>query len=412
MHGLLKLAARLGLIFLMLLSFALSLGYTEKLRTMGSITMLYLETPLTAGELLKLHNEENTQEFPLDFSGWFQKDGEELYNPEFNRRSNANVVYLSGNSSLVLESAVPLLAGDTRGCLISGDLAYDLFGSTAVTGYSLTIADKEFTVRGILTDGTSTLAIPIPSEENKGTTGNNSDKSIQNTAPQSSSEQPALIKALAVDTGGLDKKERERAISRFTEQHQLTAESVDYDIFKNLAGLFAALLPVIVTAIVFTAFVKKAKAVRSKPFIFIMVSAGAALSLVAALFISSAHPEIPQHLIPNRWSDFEFWQRFYKDFTENCTQILYILKGEPEDRYFASMMKGIGFGLLAVILFWLTNIGMKLNTDLKCFGFLAASLVMEYLVLVTVNRYGLLPGNIVVIWLLYPYFLIGKYITK
>ncbi|MRN52587.1 ABC transporter permease [Paenibacillus monticola] len=296
---------------------------------------------------------------------------------------------ISGNSSLVLESTVSLQEDDKEGILLSSDVAYALFGTTEVTGYKVTLDDQEYTIRGLLRDGVSTVVVPLDSQAE------------------------LTVKALAADTDGMDKMEREAVIGRFTDQHGITANPVDYQIFKSLAVLLSGILPVIISFIICIAFITRAAVLKNKPFFRVLFWAGAVLSLVTAIFLSTKGPvTIPPSLIPSRWSDFESWKRVYEANLKEVTQVIYILKEKPEIQYLTPLLKVLGFSVSAGLLLWVSSIGMKIDSIRKCFGYVAISFILVYLVILTVDSQDLFLDNQRILWLQYPYFLLGKYLLE
>lgn len=107
---------------------------------------LYLKTPLSARDSQTLHEMENSREF----TAWGELPDITVADPDLGRRIQTEVLVLDGSSELVLPLAPVLSAGDTDGCLLGEETAWELFGSTQVTGEKIVIGNEPRVVRGVV----------------------------------------------------------------------------------------------------------------------------------------------------------------------------------------------------------------------------------------------------------------------
>lgn len=70
--------------------------------------------------------------------------------PDMGRTVQADVLVFDGSSERVLTLAPVLEEGDCRGCLIGIDTAWELFGSTEVTGDKICVGNSMRTIRGVM----------------------------------------------------------------------------------------------------------------------------------------------------------------------------------------------------------------------------------------------------------------------
>ncbi|MCI8591923.1 MAG: hypothetical protein HFI88_06160 [Lachnospiraceae bacterium] len=105
-----------------------------------------------------LEAEEDT---PLDFALWRETPGEIFADGEGRGRLPAAVVDCFGSTRLACQdgSAPELLFGDEEGCLLSADLARELFGSENVVGQTIFCRNRQMVIRGILRRGRGQIVL-------------------------------------------------------------------------------------------------------------------------------------------------------------------------------------------------------------------------------------------------------------
>lgn len=107
---------------------------------------LYLETPLCAEDIETLREAEGNQ----TFTAWGELADAEVIDPDLGKGIRTELLLLDGTSELVLPLAPVLPQGDTYGCLIGEKTAWELFGSTKVTGDQIRIGDETRMIRGVV----------------------------------------------------------------------------------------------------------------------------------------------------------------------------------------------------------------------------------------------------------------------
>lgn len=105
-----------------------------------------LETPLSVKDAQTLCAKESE----LAFAVWGEQANTIITDPDLGRRTQADVLTVCGSPTLILPIAGCLSADDTEGCLIGEQTAWELFGSTQVTGDQIRIGDEVRTVRSVL----------------------------------------------------------------------------------------------------------------------------------------------------------------------------------------------------------------------------------------------------------------------
>lgn len=433
MRSFVKHVGCLGLIFLMLICFAFSAGYSQKVEDSKDVEMVYLEdTSLKASAVWEFQKEEQKNASPVSFCGWVQRNDQDLYYKEFNRHTSADVLYLCGDSTLVIDSTAVLKADDGEGALISAQAAYELFGSTDVTGQVLLLGSRKLTIRGLIKSnqnkeeeiavqaveaqqtGAENSTQPIGTPENQTGTkalggGPPQNQTFSNT---STGEENIAIRAIAIDTAGMDKAERNEAIEAFTGKYGIKGENADFKLYKDFAGFFSMILPMCIIILSALTFLKKGKQEKERPVIYLLYWTSAIFTFMVGWKLCGFHLSIPKSMIPNQWSDFEFWQKLFQDYVKEVRQLSYIMKQKPELNLLLPVEKTVMFSLLGVALFFISNTRLRINSLSGLWALLAIVLVIEYVMILYLNTKELLPQNILMLWLLYPYYLVGSAAAK
>lgn len=100
----------------------------------------------------------------LEAAAWNVEYGVEVKNPVLDFKQNAVCIIVDGSMSQVVKDR--LIAGnygfadDEDGCIISSKTAWELFGSTDVTGQWIAVKGKSFLVRGVTAGSVPMVMVP------------------------------------------------------------------------------------------------------------------------------------------------------------------------------------------------------------------------------------------------------------
>lgn len=153
-------------LFLLWLVFTLCYGYgliqADNAARLHRGTTVVLEGELSASEGEEISSRENEEEAPVDFALWSERPGEVLADTAGRVRLPAAVMTSYGSVRLACQdgSAPDFLSGDGEGCLLSADLAWELFGSDNVVGQAVFCRNRRVTIRGILRRGRGRIVLP------------------------------------------------------------------------------------------------------------------------------------------------------------------------------------------------------------------------------------------------------------
>lgn len=101
----------------------------------------------------------------IGVTGWRWEQAEEIYAPDTGRKSKSGIISVCGNVSEGMSFAGRMISGkwNIAGegvCLVSGELAGNLFGSYDVVGSRLRIGSREWEIGGVVESDGARMMIP------------------------------------------------------------------------------------------------------------------------------------------------------------------------------------------------------------------------------------------------------------
>ncbi len=297
----------LFLIWLMILCSGISLVNAEKLKDHSNICMLYQkEMPITELNALEMQESETAAGGELRFTVWGVRAGVIVENTFLEREAEVSAIPIAGRSDLVLAADVRLDPTDSEGCLVSGDLAYELFGTSAATDRVLTFEGAEYTVRGILEEAENTMVYQCRAD---------------------------AVEETVLDTVTIDVPQdmyKKDVLQEFGQRHEGFEEEAALSIYSTMADLAVMLLPLIMGALIFVPVLKTVYRQRRSPLMLLVAAGGAGFLLLVYFWLVQFRLEIPLDLIPGSWSDFDAWSMTIASQRERIGMVLMAQKREPE----------------------------------------------------------------------------------
>ena len=245
---------------------------------------------------------EQEQEIPAQFILWGQQKEVSLDNTEYGRSSTAPVLFLAGDSNKILddrngqlkENQGILKEEDTEGCLLGYATAYELFGTENAVGNSFFYGKRKLTVRGVFSHIQKSIVLQATAEET------NCFDHVSLYIPK--------------------RESKHQYIDNFLLRNGLDGEVVGENFIIVLEKIFIFLLPCLFFIFffrIYRLFIKKYNRFPVLKGILLLILAGVTLFF---LWIIGSKIQIPADMIPTKWSDFAFWQRYF----ENQKKSLYI----------------------------------------------------------------------------------------
>lgn len=292
-------------------------------RDLSRVRTLTLAGECTGQDAADMWEKEQARERPAAFAVWGQRAGVFVENRDLNRSAVCSLITLWGNPELLYPSPAVLEEEDREGCLIDEGTAMALFGSAAPIGSTIGISGEQRVVRGIL-----------------------------------DSRQPvALVRAGALD-GGMN-----RVTLRIPEGDSPLLATEDFAARSGLFGQWSrpgtwsglakalSLLPaaVVLLQIIGRLLQKGFSSQTGRLGFWLSIGlAGAAWFLL--LWLTGFRFQLPEDMIPNRWSDFDFWGRLAEEKKEELLQSLAAGKTTVEVEVLLGVMQAGAFGILAALL--------------------------------------------------------------
>ena len=248
------------------------------------LRVLRLSRPLSGAQGERMEEDERQEEHPVSFALWGQRSGVMVKNPQLERYAVCEAVSLCGNSQLVFPSAVSLAGGQADSCLIDRATAVKLFGSPRPLGAAVEIGGTKYALCGVFESVQPVVLIPA--------------------RPQ---EQELNHVTLRTPQGDPPKQ----AADSFARRHGLAGELSDPGFLAMLArGL--SLLPA--AAILLGVVVRGARAALCGNWLRLCLGLALAGGFwFLTLWLCGFRFWIPEEMIPNKWSDFDFWGRLFEE---------------------------------------------------------------------------------------------------
>lgn len=264
---------------------------------------------------------ENTEENQILLSEF---TGRTVENRDLFRSADATVLALHGRSDLLFPEAPMLHAGSKTSCLISTVLANELFGTTDVTGLPVTYQEKQYEIAGII-EHKEYLFVYEPEEG------------------EMSSFQRVVTK--------VKEQESRRVLEETLQMRYGSGKVLDYTWIKTILDIYLAVVPVGFSIFFLSTIWKYQKDSKSKRekcvWLFLFVGIG-----IVAGFLTIRNISIPVDMIPDRWSDFEFWADYADYQRENLARWMRMRKTVFDMRVVEDVRKIVCYNIAAILLFY------------------------------------------------------------
>ena len=366
----------------MIICWVLSIGYTNRLASVKNTFNIYFdEEEYFPADIYKMQKEEKDKGNSLVFTGWHEKEKQTVLNSNFNRRVESNIIFICGQSSLVAEGPI-LFEDDIKGCLIDEETAYKLFGSNDVIGNTIIYDSGEFIIRGIHRAMEDTIIMKAESDSK--------DK----------------IQGLLIDISNDGIKN----IKLISERYGVKEYGVNSTVYYNLGKMCTSLLPLIILLIIVWSDLKKAIEIKDRPVLFIFSIMMIIVWIIAFFCITRYKISIPVDILPNKWSDFDYWSKFFQECMDKIKYVIY-MKKYMLDIYVISYLNKIFLcTIIAIILFFVNKRNIEINSMKELFISIIALFIITFMAIYILKESIFINKSSAVIWLIYPYYLLYRYV--
>ena len=377
----LKHIVRIILIFALIMCWGISLGYAIKIGSENKTLNFYFENENYNTELIKTIKEADPE---LAVVGWAEESLQSANNPDLGKiASDLDVLIIKGSSNLLVKGS-NLFADDLEGCLIDNDTSYKLFGSSNCVGREIVYNDRTLIVRGILKGSKANIMI------------------------QATEDSSQVLDGLTIDGTGLTLNKIEDFKMKFGINEMAISGNIYYIIAKFIALIFPIITLVLILIKVITSLFKS----RNKPVLVSLYILMAIASIFIFFKITNIKISIPLDMIPNKWSDFDFWSKMGKEYKEKFEYVLYMKKYGVDIYNIENLLKSVLYSIFTIILFVINLRIIKINNIKTLIINNGVSIICSFVAILMIwDKYNF-DVNITMIWLIYPLYLCGDYFIK
>lgn len=377
----LKHIVRIILIFALIMCWGISLGYANNIGSENKTLNFYFENENYNTELIKTIKEADPE---LAVVGWAEESLQSANNPDLGKiASDLDVLIIKGSSNLLVKGS-NLFADDLEGCLIDNDTSYKLFGSSNCVGREIVYNDRTLIVRGILKGSKANIMI------------------------QATEDSSQVLDGLTIDGTGLTLNKIEDFKMKFGINEMAISGNIHYIIAKFIALIFPIITLVLILIKVITSLFKS----RNKPVLVSLYILMAIASIFIFFKITNIKISIPLDMIPNKWSDFDFWSKMGKEYKEKFEYVLYMKKYGVDIYNIENLLKSVLYSIFTIILFVINLRIIKINNIKTLIINNGVSIICSFVAILMIwDKYNF-DVNITMIWLIYPLYLCGDYFIK
>lgn len=381
MRRYLKHIVKITFIFALIMCWGMSLGYANNIKNEKKTLNFYFENENYNTDLIKDITESDND---LEILGWAEKSSQVLNNENLGKTAeDLDVLIIKGQSNLLIKGTT-LLKDDLEGCLIDIDTSYKLFGSANCIGREILYNDKKLIVRGILKNSKANMIIQAPDDSS------------------------TVLNGIIVDGTNLTLNKIEDFKIKFGVNEMAINGNLYYMIAKSISFIF----PILALLLILIKIIQSLFKERNKPVLvgiyFLMI----VISVFIFFKVTNIKISIPLDMIPNKWSDFNFWSNMWDEYKEKFEYVLYMKKYSIDIYNVENLLKSALYSIFTVILFVINLKIIKINNIKMLVINNIVSVISSFIaILIIWNNYSF-NINIISIWLIYPLYLCGDYFIK
>ena len=377
----LKHIVRIILIFALIMCWGISLGYANNIGSENKTLNFYFENENYNTEIIKSIKEADPE---LAIVGWAEEALQSANNPDLGKTaSDLDVLIIKGSSNLLVKGS-NLFTDDLEGCLIDSNTSYKLFGSSNCVGREIVYNDRTLIVIGILKGSKANIMI------------------------QASEDSSQVLDGLTIDGTDLTLNKIEDFKMMFGINEMAISGNIYYMVAKFIALMFPIIALVLILIKVITSLFKS----RNKPVLVILYILMTIASVFIFFKITNIKISIPLDMIPNKWSDFDFWSKMGKEYKEKFEYVLYMKKYGVDIYNIENLLKSVLYSVFTIILFVINLRIIKIDDIKTLIINNGVSILCSFVAILMIwNKYNF-DVNITMIWLIYPLYLCGDYFIK
>lgn len=381
MIRLIKHIIKIAVIFALIMCFGISLGYANNIKSKEKLINFYFENNNFNVESLKLI-EEAKKDLPL--VGWREESLQVANNPDLNRTAKElSVLLINGSSNLLVKGSM-LFKDDKEGCLIDSETSFKLFGSNNSLGKTIIYGDRSLVVRGLLKGTKANIMLQLPEDSNLSLNG------------------------LTIDGTEFSLNK----INEFKSQFGIEEMAISGGIYYMLAKAIAMIFPILALILILIKIIVSAFKSKNKPILLGIYIIMSIASVFIVFKVTKIHISIPLDIIPNKWSDFDFWSKMLKEYYDKIQYVMYMKKSGVDIYNIENLLKSVLFSILTIILFIINLKTIKISNIKELIITNTISIICTFIAVLIIWSKFNFDVNITMLWLIYPLYLCGDYFIK
>ena len=225
---------------------------------------------------------------------------------------------------------------------------------------------------------------------------------------QASEDPSQVLDGLTIDGTDLTLNK----IEDFKMMFGINEMAISGNIYYMVAKFIALIFPIIALVLILIKVISSLFKSRNKPVLVILYILMTIASVFIFFKITNIKISIPLDMIPNKWSDFDFWSKMGKEYKEKFEYVLYMKKYGVDIYNIENLLKSVLYSVFTIILFVINLRIIKIDDIKTLIINNGVSILCSFVAILMIwNKYNF-DVNITMIWLIYPLYLCGDYFIK
>lgn len=266
---------------------------------------------LTQGDYGQICKTQEKEASSLCYALWGKTTGVEVENVQWSRRASVSVWRVRGRLDILFQGSAYLQETDLQGCYLDAGTARELFGSTEVIGNEISCIGRKFIIRDLL-DGEEDLLVIRPGDRE--TTDH-------------------------ITLGDVDKEPVAASkIESFLLRYGISGRAVDPLFLRGILQIFLLMFPVSLSIRLFRSL--KGGSLDGIRWVLLFFMFWMLLRRI----------QIPDAMIPDKWSNFQFWKNWWESARDNITAFMRQEKTGGELAQIVCFLKGAGSAMISAVI--------------------------------------------------------------
>lgn len=368
------------LLIILIMSVGYEIAYYNEAEFSKKVSYLYVEDSNIDVKTMDDYIRNEKKDCIFSFVGFKEESSKDVYNMELGKNTQCSVIYIVGNSNVILDNT-SLYIGDSKGCIIDKKVAYALFGDYNVKGLNITYNNVEYKIRNVVDNINNSIVIEADGNSN-----------------------------MTMDVIALESDD-DSYTQEFMNKYGINSITSDNNIYCRFAKGISYILLVIILFVFLSKLIRIIINDKDRPIRQIIDVAISVIVCIILYKIVDVNFTFNYNLIPNEWSDFDYWGDVIRKYSENYKSIMLMKTYNIEVLPLVRSVKSIACGIISIIAFCIVKNRIKIDNLKKLLFVIILITIMEFFAIIIINKnYELNSSRI--IYLFPYYFAMNYYLDK